>query len=265
MKHTLAFGGFSQRGAWPLQEDSFWVEPSRGVFVLCDAFGGFSAGDSAAAEIAPAIGEYLVNQTGLLNEGNDSPELASEQKYSHLSPEEIEVMRAFTRMNKIICERNFEQNPAKRAGASVVAGKILSGGRVVIGAVGVIRVNLFKQGKLEPLLMPHSGLIGQRIGASSKDSGDFRGLDFPTRFLGLRELIEPDLRTYRCARDSLLLFTTEGINEGGNELLQQVALLLAREGSESRLKLEVLARESAELAEAQGAFQRNGSLLIVAP
>lgn len=259
MKQTLAFGGISQRGAWPLQEDSFWVEPARGVFVLCDAFGGFSAGDRAAAEIAPAIGEYLVNQSGLLNAETSSDDLAPPaDKFLHLSPDELEVLRAFKRMSKIICERNRERNPAQRAGASVLAGKVLAGGRVVIGAIGLIRANLFKQGRLEPLLTPHMGVVG-------KDSGEQRSLEFPTRFLGLHEMIEPDLRTFRCARDSLLLFTTDGFNEGGNELLQQIALMLAREGDQARQKLEALARESAELAEAQGAFRRNGSLLIVAP
>jgi serine/threonine protein phosphatase PrpC len=48
MKRTFAYGAATRQGAWPVQEDGYFMDPLHGFFVLADGFGGRGNGDLAA-------------------------------------------------------------------------------------------------------------------------------------------------------------------------------------------------------------------------
>lgn len=254
MKYLFAFGAATDQGDWPVQEDAYWLDPMKGVFVLADAFGGADSGDRAAALAVSTVGEWMSKEDGL-----DAEQSAKRQaQFPFFSPEEYYMYMGLDSVNKKILDLNKDAASEAKAGVSLTVARFYESGRIIVGSVGACGSAVLRSGQAISLLPPDalSAQSGELIGARSDTFGE----DFPLQFLGLVEAVDPDVRTFHFPRGDKLLLFTEGFCRGNKTILEQAALL-AQDPIEPNLERK--ARELLEVARSSLGRIRNASVVLV--
>jgi serine/threonine protein phosphatase PrpC len=117
-------------------EDRYWIDPERGVFLVVDGVGGHAAGDLAAETAVSEIQESLCGAP---------PTLAPEDR----------IRAAITRANNRIFEFG-QADAACRGMACVLTLAVLEEGDITIGHVGDSRLYLVWRGAMRKLTPDHS-------------------------------------------------------------------------------------------------------------
>jgi serine/threonine protein phosphatase PrpC len=130
-------------------EDAYWVDADRGVFLVVDGIGGHAAGEKAAAIAVERVRARLERQTGSV---------------------EQRIREAITLANNEIL-RAAQGNPDWRGMACVLTMAVLENGSAVIGHVGDSRLYLIKGGEIRKVTHDHSP-VGER-----EDNGELREAD----------------------------------------------------------------------------------------
>jgi PPM family protein phosphatase len=115
-------------------EDRFWSDPDRGVFLVVDGVGGHAAGELAAQTAVEQIREAMLAAEG--------------------SPEQ-RVRFAITRANTRIWEL-AQEDPARQGMACVLTLALIENGELTLGHVGDSRLYLVWGGALRKLTSDHS-------------------------------------------------------------------------------------------------------------
>src|SRR5262245_13517318 len=130
-------------------EDAYWMDADRGIFLVVDGIGGQAAGERAAALAVERVRARLERQTG-----------SAEQR----------IREAITLANNEIF-RNAQSNPEWKGMACVLTVAVLENGSAVIGHVGDSRLYLLNNGEIRKITHDHSP-VGER-----EDSGELREAD----------------------------------------------------------------------------------------
>jgi PPM family protein phosphatase len=125
-------------------EDAFYMDPDRGIFLVVDGIGGQAAGEKAAEIAVECLRIRLERQIG-----------TAEQR----------VREAIANANKEILQQ-ARSNPEWRGMACVLSVATLENGEAVVGHVGDSRLYHLRQGKLRKVTHDHSP-VGER-----EDSGE---------------------------------------------------------------------------------------------
>jgi len=120
-------------------EDNFYLDPDRGIFLVVDGIGGQAAGEEAAKIAVECVRERLSRQIG-----------NAEQR----------VREAIAIANKEILQQ-ARVHPEWRGMACVLTMAVLENGEAVIGHVGDSRLYLVRQGKIRKITHDHSP-VGER-------------------------------------------------------------------------------------------------------
>jgi serine/threonine protein phosphatase PrpC len=196
---TLSAGAATDTGLLrERNEDRYFLDAGRGVFLVADGVGGQAAGELAAQIAVEAIRECLAGAT---------------------APVGDRVRTAITEANNRIFQR--ARDDAGLAGmACVLTLALLEDGRVTIGHVGDSRLYLIWNGAIRKLTSDHSP-VGE-----GEDSGElteaeamqhprrnevFRDVGSRLRQPGDREFIE--IRECRFRPDAALLLCSDGLTD----------------------------------------------------
>jgi serine/threonine protein phosphatase PrpC len=199
---TLSTGAATDTGLLrDRNEDRYFLDAGRGVFLVADGVGGQAAGDLAAQIAVEAIRESLT-----------VPPPAP-------GPQAARVRTAITEANNRIFQ--MAKDDAELAGmACVLTLALLEDGRVTIGHVGDSRLYLIWNGAIRKLTSDHSP-VGE-----GEDSGElteaeamlhprrnevFRDVGSRWREAGDREFIE--IRECRFRPDAALLLCSDGLTD----------------------------------------------------
>jgi PPM family protein phosphatase len=179
-------------------EDGFWCDPDRGIFLVVDGIGGQAAGEKATEIALARIRARLERQTGTL-----------EQRVR----ESIAVAN-----NEIL--RAAQSQPEWAGMACVLTLVLLENGSAVVGHVGDSRLYKIRHGKIAKLTHDHSP-VGER-----EDGGELTEMEamhHPRRNEVFRdvgsELHEPDdpdfieVRRISFEPDSALLLCSDGLSD----------------------------------------------------
>ncbi len=132
-------------------EDRYWVDAERGVFLVVDGVGGHAAGELAAETAVDAIRDSIFQEAGTV---------------------EKRVRRAITLANNRIFElAQWDDEP--RGMACVLTLAVVEGRRIVIGHVGDSRLYLIANGAIRKLTSDHSPR--SRGGGAPPGGGGERG------------------------------------------------------------------------------------------
>jgi len=214
-----------------LNEDRFWMDLERGVFLVVDGMGGQAAGELAAQTAVDAVRESLAANSA--------------------APAEERVREAIATANNRIFEAAEER--AELTGmACVLTLALVEEGRVTIGHVGDSRLYLIWKGAIRKLTSDHSP-VGE-----SEDAGElseeeamqhprrnevFRDVGSRRRSAGDEGFIE--IRTCCFHKDAAILLCSDGLSD----LLtaSEVRTIVERyEGDAARVASELV--EAANLA-----------------
>jgi|GEM_PF-7118396 len=183
---TFAFGAATSQGNWPVQEDGFFVDPGRGLFVLADGFGGRGNGDIAAklalqewrgAKLDPAPKES----------GIYSPTMGWQRE-------------VFGEVNKKILQWNEKRAPAVRGGCSLIVASVSATRELTVTGSGACCAYLVRQGRMRALLSPQA--------APRLHSGEPL---FPQQALGIGRELNPETRAFLWEAGDLVFLFSSGL------------------------------------------------------
>jgi PPM family protein phosphatase len=130
-------------------EDAYWADAGRGIFLVVDGIGGQAAGEKAAAIAVERVRARLERQTGTI---------------------EQRIREAITIANNEIL-RAADGNPEWSGMACVLTLAVIENGSAVVGHVGDSRLYLIRPGGIRKVTHDHSP-VGER-----EDAGELREAD----------------------------------------------------------------------------------------
>jgi serine/threonine protein phosphatase PrpC len=229
-------------------EDRYWIDPDRGVFLVVDGVGGHAAGE-LAAEIA--VNEI---QTSLCGAG-----------LSGLSTPEDRVRAAITRANNRIFEQ-ARDDAARRGMACVLTLAVLEEGEITIGHVGDSRLYLVWRGAMRKLTSDHSpvgeeedaGVLSEQEAMSDWRRNEvFRDVGSRPRNATDEDFV--DVRKCRFRPDAAILLCSDGLTD--QLTAAEVREIIARyEGDAERVARELVAE-----ARAAGGKDNATALFVAGP
>jgi serine/threonine protein phosphatase PrpC len=179
-------------------EDRYWADPERGVFLVVDGVGGHAAGQKAAETAVEEIRESLLRSQG--------------------DPED-RVRNAIACANNRIFDSTLE-NPEYRGMACVLTLALVENGEITIGHVGDSRLYLVWNGAMRKLTSDHSP-VGEE-----EDAGELaedEAMQHPRRNEIFRDVgsrprtaAEPDfieIRECRFRPGAAILLCSDGLTD----------------------------------------------------
>lgn len=186
MKRTYAYGAATNQGQWPVQEDGFFVDPSRGLFVLTDGFGGRGNGDIAAK---------LALQEWRAAKFNGAP-----REGGMLSPAQAWHRETIVEINKKILQWNEKRSAGARGGCSLVVASVEKERELTVTSCGACATFLVRAGSWLPLLAPQAA---PRTGAGEAL--------YPQQALGTSRELNPESRSFLWEPGDLLFLFSSGL------------------------------------------------------
>ncbi len=180
-------------------EDRYWIDPDRGIFLVVDGLGGHAAGELAAQTAVEAVRESLAV---------DDPGSAEDR-----------VRAAITHANNRIFEGS-QGDPGLAGMACVLTLALLEADELTIGHVGDSRLYLIWNGAIRKLTSDHSP-VGE--GEDSGELSEEDAMRHPRRHEVFREVgSRPrtpadedfiEIRRCRFRPDAAILLCTDGLTD----------------------------------------------------
>ena len=188
----------------PLNEDSFLVDPERGIFAVADGVGGADAGEVASQTAVDVLLEAFRHK---LNDGEDVEDLM-----------ELAIQRANSSIHQMAVE-----HPRFSMMATTIVALHLAGNRATFGHVGDSRLyRLAADGQLVRETADHS-VVEEEVRAGRMTPE--QALNHPSknvisRALGAEDTVEVDMKTIEVEDGTAFLLCTDGITRhlGDNDI-----------------------------------------------
>jgi PPM family protein phosphatase len=187
-------------------EDRYFIDAARGVFLVVDGVGGHAAGELAAQTAVEAIREFLTGPGGVA-------------AGSSAAPPEQRVRDAIAAANNRIFEI-AAHDAAHKGMACVLTLAIVADGQITIGHVGDSRLYLIWNGAIRKLTSDHSP-VGQDEDAGELTEQEamrhprrnevFRDVGTALRAASDEGFIE--VRSSRFHRDAAILLCSDGLTD----------------------------------------------------
>ena len=179
----------------PLNEDSFFADPERGIFVVADGVGGAEAGEVASQTAVEVLSEAFRHK---LSDGDDAEDLM-----------ELAIQRANSSIHQLALE-----HPRFSSMATTVVALHLDGERATFGHVGDSRLyRLSPDGKLTRETEDHS-IVEEEVRAgrmTPEQAANHPSKNVISRALGAEAAVEVDMKTTEVAEGTTFLLCTDGI------------------------------------------------------
>ncbi len=204
-------------------EDTYLMEPDRGLFVVADGMGGHAAGEVASEMAARLIAEGFRPVRGMSDD-----ELMAQ------------MVAAIRSANAAIFERTLQEHDKRGMGTTVTTLSLLPR-RYLIGQVGDSRAYLLRGSTLTQITKDHS-YVQEQVDAGRLSPEEARVHPYAnviTRCVGSNGDVVPDLYIGTLEADDLLLLASDGLTgmmededlqallEEGGSLEDQVDRLIA--------------------------------------
>ncbi len=200
-------------------EDYFVVEPSLGLYLVCDGMGGHASGEVASKTAAEAIRDFVKAHLPEVA-GFDGSEAAC-SKAAHI------LRTAIEHASSTVYEAGRNDPRLRGMGTTCVALWFL-GDKVVMGHVGDSRIYLTRNGTLHQLSEDHTyandairhGMMTPEQAYSSKFA------EMITRAVGVQESVVVDTFAFDVVVGDTFLLCSDGLYDyfqDGNELTAELA------------------------------------------
>ncbi|MGQ0644431.1 MAG: Stp1/IreP family PP2C-type Ser/Thr phosphatase [Elusimicrobiota bacterium] len=187
-------------------EDSYWVEPETGLYIVADGMGGHAAGEVASRMAVEVIREQV--SAGLAS--GRIPAVGD--KMLHVSQRARLLGAAVQMANDVIFSAAQENLEKKGMGTTLVA-ILLDKSRFAVAHVGDSRLYLHRSGRLEQLTRDHSVVAEQvargLITAAQAETSDLRNV--LSRALGVAPEVRVDVDEHPFRSGDSLLLCSDGL------------------------------------------------------
>jgi protein phosphatase len=179
-------------------EDSFFVDDRRGIFLVADGMGGHAAGEIASALAAEVVGGALA--CGVDDELE--PDLLAES-----------MRRSLHAAHEAIIARTQQDPSTDGMGTTLTAVVVLSDGTYRMGHVGDSRMYLMRSGELSQVSHDHTWVQREVDEGRLTEQGARRHRlsHILTRALGADAADKPDIEAGRFVPGDLILLCSDGL------------------------------------------------------
>ncbi|CAO3374787.1 PP2C family protein-serine/threonine phosphatase [Azospirillum argentinense] len=194
-------------------EDSFHLDPARGLAVICDGMGGHAGGDIASRTAVEVVAAVLASQDqagGAVSGGvGRTPSPAEEDRAADEAATTVRsaVVAANRRINALNRQRGFAEG--RGMGTTLVGlWRVPGTGRVVVFHAGDSRLYRLRDGELRLLTRDHSLY---QVWLDNGRRGQAPQRNIIVRALGTGEQVEPDIAIHDLRPDDLYLLCSDGL------------------------------------------------------
>lgn len=190
-------------------EDAFLVEPGLDLFVVCDGMGGNNAGEVASALATTSIHNFF-------RATEDGPVPGERFKEDQgLSEAARRLVMGVRKANADVFEISSTRVEHKGMGSTIVALSVSRDtGAIQVAHVGDSRCYRIREGRLEQLTRDHS-LIGDALAWNpnlSEQELSMLPRNIISRALGLKQMVEVDIRSERALAGDIYLLCSDGLS-----------------------------------------------------
>jgi serine/threonine protein phosphatase PrpC len=221
-----------------LNEDSFLVDPSLGLYVVCDGMGGHAAGEIASRAAATGVQAYLKEREGVLR--------AIDRGERPIEDAATMMREAVETVSSAIYQMGMGDRGKKGMGTTCSA-LLVRGDKGVMAHVGDSRLYLVRQGRLYQLSEDHTFVqeavrCGMMTPEQAKHSEHG---NIVTRAVGPMERVIVDTLVFDVLWDDTLMLCSDGLHGYLGDGEELPGLLAMRE-------LDPIARRLVSLANERG-------------
>ncbi|WP_188259225.1 PP2C family protein-serine/threonine phosphatase [Azospirillum tabaci] len=188
-------------------EDSFHLDPARGLAVICDGMGGHAGGDIASRTAVDVVAAVVASQHHA--DGGRTPSPAEEERAAADAASTVRsaVVAANRRINALNRQRGFAEG--RGMGTTLVGlWRVPGTGRVVVFHAGDSRLYRLRDGELRLLTRDHSLY---QVWLDNGRRGQAPHRNIIVRALGTAEQVEPDIAIHDLRPDDLYLLCSDGL------------------------------------------------------
>ena len=203
----VAVGARTDRGmVRENNEDSYTVDLSLQLFVLCDGMGG-----QAAGEVASKMGVDLVLEH--VREAAKNPDLAMVGEYKQEFSRQTNRLASGIRLSNEAIHQTAEEKPSTSGMGSTIVAAQLTGNVLSITHVGDSRIYLLRNGELQQLTQDHSLVMEQvRQGLISLEEAEQSELaNVIIRALGAEPDVVADMDELWVSEGDQILLCSDGL------------------------------------------------------
>ena len=176
-------------------EDSYFMLPEEGIFVVADGMGGHAAGEVASEMAVETISQGLQGVVG-----------RSDAEAAHM------IRLAIHRANAEIFQRTVDE-PEKRGMGTTATALVINRTRYMVGQVGDSRAYLLRDGRLTQLTKDHS-YVQEQVDAGYLTPEQARTHPYSnviTRCVGANSDVVPDIYVGTLHTGDLFLLASDGL------------------------------------------------------
>jgi PPM family protein phosphatase len=232
---SLAAHGVTHPGRRPTNEDSFLVDPRRGLFVVADGMGGHNAGEVASRLAVNVIGEFLSDGT----------------------PPSLNIVDEALRLANDHILTAAGEKPDYTGMGTTVAAVYVKDAEAVYAHAGDSRVYLLHAGGLTQLTRDDSWVAAalNGVGDEAHEFDQHPMRHVLTKVVGLRPELQPSVGECAFVAGDVLLLCSDGLH--GSISVETLARLLG-----SRKPVAQLAESVVREALAHGATDNVTAVVV---
>jgi serine/threonine protein phosphatase PrpC len=210
MAIQILHGAQSDIGRKRLQnEDRYCVDPTLGLYIVCDGMGGSNAGEVASALAIESIHRHI-------NEVSQNPAIPLSGSWDpSASPATNRLASAIRLANELIYSESMTKPEWTGMGTTVVAA-LITDDLLSFAHVGDSRLYLLRQTTLQPLTLDHSWVAEQvRTGMMTEDEAERSPRrNIVTRALGVDRRVDVTLGETPLHPGDRVLLCSDGLTKG---------------------------------------------------
>jgi len=188
-------------------EDAFFCDGQKKLFIVCDGIGGHVAGQLASSLAVDTFRRYFFEPDG-------SDYILKSKAFKKYSIIQRRLISAINKANRRIYEESKTNGHLKGMGTTMVT-LYLEGERAHIANVGDSRCYRLRDEKFEQLTQDHS-LVMERVRKgilTREEARNHPQKHIITRALGIREQVIPDLYEFDVKPGDLFLLCSDGLSD----------------------------------------------------
>ena len=205
----------------PNNEDCFAVDPTIGLYVVCDGMGGGNAGEVASRMAIDTIIAHVNNTV----HGSTHPAIGLFD--ANYSPVTNQLASAIRLANERIHQASWNTPKYAGMGTTVIAAR-LSEHSLSVAHVGDSRLYLIRERTIQALTHDHSWVAEQVVRGymTEEEAEQSPKRNIVTRALGVESTVDIDLAEIPVLSGDLLLLCSDGLTRGvrAGEILHTLSL-----------------------------------------
>lgn len=183
-------------------EDNFYLDIQKGLFVVADGMGGHASGETASQLTVNVVRDYFQGPQKIIGDYDPSYSEATNKLNS-----------AIRLANQAVYEA-AQSSPQLAGMGTTVVGTLLTGNRLSIAHIGDSRAYLIRAGNIDQLTDDHS-IVNEQVRhdlITKEEAAQSEMKNILTKALGISADMEADLEEITVFDNDILLLCTDGLS-----------------------------------------------------